>query len=58
LAAVCERWRDRDRAAAIYQRLLQSGHRGAAPLAAVQLGLRVATPRQLNACQLAIEFSV
>jgi Tfp pilus assembly protein PilF len=39
LAAVCERWRDRDRAAAIYQRLIQSGHRGAAPLAAVQLGL-------------------
>src|SRR5829696_4444768 len=39
LAAVCERWRDRDRAAAIYQRVVQSGHRGAAPLAAVQLGL-------------------
>jgi Tfp pilus assembly protein PilF len=39
LAAVCERWRDRDRAAAIYQRVIQSGHRGAAPLAAVQLGL-------------------
>jgi hypothetical protein len=39
LAAVCERWRDRDRAAAIYQRVLQSGHRGAGPLAAVQLGL-------------------
>jgi tetratricopeptide (TPR) repeat protein len=31
LAAVCERWRDRDRAAAIYQRVLQSGHQGAAP---------------------------
>jgi Tfp pilus assembly protein PilF len=39
LAAVCERWRDRDRAAAIYQRVIQSGHRGAGPLAAVQLGL-------------------
>src|SRR5829696_4414003 len=39
LAAVCERWRDRDRAAAIYQRVVQSGHRGAAPLAAVRLGL-------------------
>src|SRR4030095_6779909 len=39
LAAVCERWRDRDRAAAIYQRVIQSGHRGAAPLATVQLGL-------------------
>src|SRR5215207_2048826 len=39
LAAVCERWRDRDRAVAIYQRVIQSGHRGAAPLAAVQLGL-------------------
>jgi TPR repeat protein len=39
LARVCESWRDRDRAAAIYQRVMQSGHRGAAPLAAVQLGL-------------------
>jgi tetratricopeptide (TPR) repeat protein len=39
LAALCERWRDRDHAVAIYQRVIQSGHRGAAPLAAVQLGL-------------------
>jgi Tfp pilus assembly protein PilF len=39
LAAVCERWRDRERAAAIYQRVIQSGHQGAVPLAAVQLGL-------------------
>jgi Flp pilus assembly protein TadD len=39
LATTCERWRDRDRAEAIYQRLLRSGHRDAAPLAALQLGL-------------------
>jgi hypothetical protein len=38
LATVCERWRDRDRAEAIYQRVVASGHEDAAPRR-VQLAL-------------------